>query len=146
MTGAPITSPAVVLTTALHTALAPVAPLAPDGLRAFGWLVSRPGLDEALQAGTLSGLIIAQSQGPLRAAGWVGEGTAEGSIALRCLALTDDGAQTLLAAAISALGTGVTITGYRVQLAYAAELIIPPLGGRYTAACLYTAEIRRLTP
>lgn len=153
---APITTPVWVLTTALAQALDPIAPVAPDGLPAYGWLVSRPGLDQALLTGALAGLIIAQAQTPLSAAGWLGAGAAEGTIALRCLALTDDDAQALLAEATQALGDGVTLpafphagggqglAGYRVSLAYTGELVIPPLGGRHTAACTYRAHIRRL--
>ena len=70
--------------------------------------------------------------------------TATGPLAVRCIATSDDAAQDLAADAVAALGSGVSITGYRLSLVFTGELVIPPLGGRYTAALRYDAEIRRI--
>jgi hypothetical protein len=145
MTGAPVTEPIRALSAALYAALSPVVPLY-QGVPACYWLASPEALDvdAALGRGDLSGLIICQLQGNMNTAGWVGEGTAEGAIVLHCIAMSDDAAQTLAAAAIVALGGGVSITGYRLALAYTGETPVPPRGGRYTAAPRYDAEIRRV--
>lgn len=145
MSGQPITEPIRALSQALFQALAPVVETY-KGLPAYYWLASPAELDAdaALGRGDLAGLIIAQLQGPVAAGGWIGEGVATGPLAIRCIATSDDAAQALAADAITALSTGVSITGYRLSLVYTGELVIPPLGGRYTAAPRYDAEIRRI--
>lgn len=143
MSAAPILTPVYILTTALHSALGPVAPLF-QGIPAHFWLVSRDGADEALRDGELSGMLISQAQTPLNADGFVRSATVTGVIALRAIALTDDGAQSLYAAAAAAMSAPpVAPAGYRVSWEWLGELVIPPLGGRYTAAATYRIEIRR---
>lgn len=144
MSDQPITTPGRVISAAFYAALSPlVEPY--GGIPACYWQrAPGAGPAAALINGELAGAITVQAQGNLVSAGWIGEATVEGSILVKAFAADDDAAQELMADAAAAIAAGLsTPAGYRATAAWAAEVVLPPTDGIYTAAALYRVAVRR---
>jgi hypothetical protein len=143
MSGAPLTQPLYVLTTALYAALSPLVDSVGD-VPAYHWRRATEETTEALTGRTIPGMLLAFASTPFRAEGFIDGAESAGTIVVKALAHSDDAAQALLAEAVEALAAPLSPpAGYAVQLEWLSELDLPDSGGIWQAGATYRASIRR---
>lgn len=143
----PITTPGRILSAALYAALSPLVG-EHDGIPAVYWLrAPGAGVASAILDRDLAGALAITARGDLLDAGFVGQAEVSGRVLLKAFAATDDAAQDLLAEAVAAIVAGLGgEAGYTVSARWAAEVLLPPLDGIFTAAALYLVTVGRAIP